>query len=99
MFVFPPYVIFAVHMIVKALHIYVCLCFQIKPSMDLPRRESYFSSDKTFQVLTTLACNNIEMLHCAECNMTFLGSEELLLHEPIASAITFPNCQKKLCKI
>ena len=40
-------------------------------------------------------CNNIEILNCGECNVTFFGSEEMLLHEPEASAITLSNLPKE----
>ena len=39
--------------------------------------------------------NIIEILHCAECNTTYFGSEELLLHEPKASPLTSTNGQNK----
>ena len=37
-------------------------------------------------------CNVIEIVHCAECYMTF---EEMLLHEPKSSEITYPNFPQK----
>ena len=39
--------------------------------------------------------NIMDVLHCVECNMTFFGTEEILYHEPMESAITFPRCQKR----